>query len=68
MSTPTPWDCFSADLARYPRRAWLSERSVWAIAVFRLGQQLFGPPASIASCHSPTAPSDADDGADSHEY
>ena len=44
MSAPTPWDCFAADLARYPPRAWLNERSVWAIAVFRLGQRILGLP------------------------
>lgn len=31
-------ECFRADRARYPRRAWLAERSLWAIAVYRFGQ------------------------------
>lgn len=31
---------FRADLARYPRGAFLYERSLWAIAVYRLGQGL----------------------------
>ncbi len=31
---------YRADRARYPRGAWLSERSLWAIAVYRLGQGL----------------------------
>lgn len=29
---------FREDLARYGRRAWLREQSLWAIAVFRFGQ------------------------------
>ena len=32
------FDSFRADRARYPRNAWLSERSLWAIAVYRFGQ------------------------------
>jgi serine O-acetyltransferase len=41
---PTPWECFLADRARYPRSAWLSDRSLWAIAVFRLGQVVLSIP------------------------
>jgi serine O-acetyltransferase len=28
---------FRIDLLRYPRSAWISDRSLWAVAVFRLG-------------------------------
>jgi serine O-acetyltransferase len=28
-----------ADLARYPRRPWLKEQSIWAIAVYRFGRR-----------------------------
>ena len=42
----TPWMCFKADRARYPRRAWLAERSLWAIAVYRLGQAVVSAPPS----------------------
>lgn len=31
---------FRADRARYPRSAWFTERSLWAVAVYRLGQGL----------------------------
>lgn len=34
----TPWQSFCADRARYPRSAWLTEPSLWAVAVYRLGQ------------------------------
>jgi serine O-acetyltransferase len=40
----TPWTCFKADRARYPERAWLAERSLWAIAVYRLGQAIISRP------------------------
>jgi serine O-acetyltransferase len=38
----TAWERFRADRARYRRgaRAWLYERSLWAIAVYRFGQAL----------------------------
>jgi serine O-acetyltransferase len=36
MSDPA-WE---ADLARYPRRPWLKEQSIWAIAVYRFGQRV----------------------------
>lgn len=29
---------FKKDLARYPRRPWLKEQSIWAIAVYRFGK------------------------------
>jgi serine O-acetyltransferase len=32
---PTP---FQSDLARYPRRPWLREQSIWAIALYRFGR------------------------------
>jgi serine O-acetyltransferase len=43
----SPWACFKADRARYPRQAWLAERSLWAIAVYRFGQAILtlDPPA-----------------------
>jgi serine O-acetyltransferase len=31
---------WQADLARYPRRPWLKEQSIWAIAVYRFGQRV----------------------------
>jgi serine O-acetyltransferase len=31
---------WQADLARYPRRPWLNEQSVWAIAVYRFGRRV----------------------------
>ncbi len=34
----SPWECLRADRSRYPRHAWITQRSLWAIAVFRLGQ------------------------------
>jgi serine O-acetyltransferase len=36
----SPLAAFRADRARYPRNAWLWERSLWAIAFYRLGQAL----------------------------
>jgi serine O-acetyltransferase len=30
---------FQADLARYPKRPWLKEQSIWAIAVYRFGRR-----------------------------
>lgn len=31
---------WQADLARYPRRPWLKEQSIWAIAVYRYGRRV----------------------------
>jgi serine O-acetyltransferase len=31
---------WEADLARYPRRPWLKEQSIWAIAVYRFGRRI----------------------------
>ena len=31
---------WEADLARYPRRPWLKEQSIWAIAVYRFGRRV----------------------------
>jgi serine O-acetyltransferase len=31
---------WKADLARYPRRPWLKEQSIWAIAVYRFGRRV----------------------------
>ena len=31
---------WNADLARYPRRPWLKEQSIWAIAVYRFGRRV----------------------------
>lgn len=31
---------FEADLARYPRRPFLKEQSIWAIAVYRFGRRI----------------------------
>ena len=39
---------WQADLARYPRRAWLKEQSVPAIAVYRFGRRLDGRPDGLA--------------------
>lgn len=33
---------FRADRARYPRNAWTTERALWAVATYRLGQWLDG--------------------------
>jgi serine O-acetyltransferase len=30
---------WQADLARYPRRPWLKEQSIWALAVYRFGRR-----------------------------
>ena len=30
---------WQADLARYPKRPWLKEQSIWAIAVYRFGRR-----------------------------
>jgi serine O-acetyltransferase len=38
--TTTALGRFRADVARYPRGGWIYERSLWAIAVYRLGQGL----------------------------
>ena len=35
MNPPSPW---KADLARYPRRPFLREQSIWAIAIYRFGR------------------------------
>ena len=35
--TDSPW---KADLQRYPRRPWLKEQSIYAIAVYRFGQRM----------------------------
>jgi serine O-acetyltransferase len=32
---------FDADLARYPRRPFLKEQSIWAICVYRFGRRVF---------------------------
>ena len=31
---------WEADLARYPRRPWLKEQSIWALAVYRFGRRV----------------------------
>jgi serine O-acetyltransferase len=31
---------WQADLARYPKRPWLKEQSIWALAVYRFGQRV----------------------------
>jgi serine O-acetyltransferase len=31
---------WQADLARYPRRPWLKEHSIWAIGVYRFGRRI----------------------------
>jgi serine O-acetyltransferase len=36
MSRDPAWE---ADLRRYPRRPWLKEQSIWAIAVYRFGRR-----------------------------
>jgi serine O-acetyltransferase len=40
MSASSPWACYRADRARYPTAAWLYERSLWAVAVYRLQQAI----------------------------
>lgn len=39
-SETSAWAAFKADRAAYPREAWLYERSIWAVAVYRLGHAL----------------------------
>jgi serine O-acetyltransferase len=34
----SPLLCWRKDKERYPKRAWLKEQSVWAIAIYRFGQ------------------------------
>jgi serine O-acetyltransferase len=36
------FSAFRADRARYPRHAWLTQRSLWAVAAFRFGQEALG--------------------------
>jgi len=44
MMTESPW---RADLKRYPRRPWLKEQSIYAIAVYRFGQHLDQSPGGL---------------------
>ena len=39
---------WQADLARYPRRPWLKEQSIWAIAVYRFGRRINRRPPGLA--------------------
>ncbi len=39
---------WEADLARYPRRPWLKEQSIWAIAVYRFGRRVDRRPPGLA--------------------
>jgi serine O-acetyltransferase len=34
------WESWRRDRARYPASAWLTQRSLWAVATFRLGQAI----------------------------
>jgi serine O-acetyltransferase len=44
-SVPTPRQCFAADRARHAGRAWILQRALWAIAVYRFGQTVsMAPP------------------------
>ncbi len=43
--TDPDWE---ADLARYPRRPWLKEQSIWAIAVYRFGRRVDRRPPGLA--------------------
>ena len=38
---------WEADLARYPKRPWLKEQSVWALAVYRFGRRNDRRPAGL---------------------
>lgn len=38
MQNLSPLLCWRKDKERYPKRAWLKEQSVWAIAIYRFGQ------------------------------
>jgi serine O-acetyltransferase len=40
MPSASPWSHYSADRARYPTSAWLYERSLWAVAAYRLQQAI----------------------------
>ena len=39
---------WQADLRRYPRRPWLKEQSIYALAVYRFGRRLDQRPAGVA--------------------
>lgn len=43
----SPWQCFQLDRARYPRRAWITHRSLWAIAAYRFAQASTKQPLGI---------------------
>ena len=36
------WPAFRSDRARYPKGAWLTERSLWAIAIYLAGLRALG--------------------------
>jgi hypothetical protein len=36
----TPLSAFRADRRRYPPAAWLFERSIWSVAIYRLQQAI----------------------------
>ena len=38
---------WEADLARYPKRPWLKEQSIWALAVYRFGRRNDRRPAGL---------------------
>ena len=40
MGSPKVGSAWQEDLKRYPRRPWLKEQSIYAIAVYRFGQHL----------------------------
>ena len=42
-----PDPSWQADLERYPRRPWLKEQSIYAVAVYRFGQRLDQRPAGL---------------------
>jgi serine O-acetyltransferase len=46
--TPMPDPDFQADLARYPKRPFLKEQSIWAIWVYRYGRRTDRRPGGVA--------------------
>lgn len=40
MDHPEPSSAWQADLARYPKRPWLREQSIYAVAVYRFGRAI----------------------------
>lgn len=46
-AAPPPMSDFAADLARYPRRPFLKEQSIWALAWYRVGRRIDARPDGV---------------------